>query len=52
MILVDKKKTPIRVFEGAAYVLQEKNRLRNDGHNIQAAVASRTDQEEWAQWCS
>ena len=51
MILVDKEKTPIRVFEGAAYALQEINRLRSDGHDIHAAVASRTDQEEWAHTC-
>ena len=51
MILVDKEKTPIRVFEGAAYALQEINRLRSDGHNIHAAVASRTDQPDWAHVC-
>lgn len=51
MILVDKERTPIRVFEGAAYALQEINRLRSDGHNIHAAVASRTDQADWAHVC-
>jgi len=50
-ILVDKDKTPIRVFEGASYALQEINRLRSEGHDIRAAVASRTDEPDWAHIC-
>ena len=50
-ILVDKSKTPITVFEGAAHALQEINRLRDEGHDIQAAVASRTDEPKWAHIC-
>lgn len=50
-ILVDGSNTPIQVFEGAAHALMEINRLREDGHDIFAAVASRTDEEKWATIC-
>ena len=51
-IVVDRSNTQITVFEGASFALSEINRLRND-HNmdIQAAVASRTDEPQWAQQC-
>lgn len=50
-ILVDKSGTPIRVFEGASHALMEINRLRDDGHDIHAAVASRTDEPKFAEIC-
>jgi magnesium-dependent phosphatase 1 len=50
-ILVDGDQEPIRVFEGASHALQEINRLRQEGHDISAAVASRTDEPKWAHIC-
>mmetsp|Transcript_24904 Transcript_24904/g.36486 ORF Transcript_24904/g.36486 Transcript_24904/m.36486 type:complete len:195 (-) Transcript_24904:193-777(-) len=50
-ILTDNSKTPITVFGGAAHALMEINRLREEGHDIQAAVASRTDEPDFANTC-
>ncbi|GAX09564.1 hypothetical protein FisN_16Lh259 [Fistulifera solaris] len=53
MILVDSKRTStlMRVFPGAASALYEIKELRKRGHDIQAAVSSRTDEPEWARMC-
>lgn len=51
-IVVDRSNTEIIVFEGASFALAEINRLRQDhGMDIQAAVASRTDEPQWAHQC-
>lgn len=50
-LLVDDSNTPIQVFEGASHALMEINRLREEGHDIVAAVASRTDEPKWAAIC-
>lgn len=44
-------RSPMRVFKGASFALQDINRLKAEGHEIQAAVASRTDEPEWAHFC-
>ena len=43
--------THIYVFPGSAHALADINRLRQEGHDIQAAVASRTDEPHWAKIC-
>jgi magnesium-dependent phosphatase 1 len=50
-MLVDNSNTPIRVFPGAAHALCEIHRLAEEGHDIRAAVASRTDEPQWAHTC-
>lgn len=35
----------------SSFALQDINRLKAEGHEIQAAVASRTDEPEWAHFC-
>ncbi|KAG7351255.1 magnesium-dependent phosphatase [Nitzschia inconspicua] len=50
-IITDKSGTPIRVFSGASYALADIHRLREEGYEIQAAVASRTDEPDWAFFC-
>lgn len=51
-IIVDQSNTQIRLFPGASYALSQINKLR-DVHNmdILAAVASRTDEPQWASMC-
>jgi magnesium-dependent phosphatase 1 len=51
MILTDRSETPITVFDGASFALSEINRLRDEGYDVSAAAASRTDQESWANIC-
>ena len=51
-IVVDQSNTQITVFDGASFALAEINRLRDrNGMDIQAAVASRTDEPGWAHQC-
>lgn len=52
IIVTDRHDTPIEIFDGASYALAHINKL-NDEQNmdIQAAVASRTDEPAWAQQC-
>mmetsp|Transcript_14148 Transcript_14148/g.21463 ORF Transcript_14148/g.21463 Transcript_14148/m.21463 type:complete len:218 (+) Transcript_14148:147-800(+) len=51
-IVVDRSNTQIRLFHGASYALSQINKLRDvDGMDILAAVASRTDEPNWAQSC-
>lgn len=51
-IVVDRSNTPITIFDGASFALSEINRLREEeGMDIQAAVASRTDEPRWAHQC-
>mmetsp|Transcript_26195 Transcript_26195/g.37558 ORF Transcript_26195/g.37558 Transcript_26195/m.37558 type:complete len:196 (+) Transcript_26195:63-650(+) len=51
MIVADKSGTPISIFDGAAHALSEINRMKKLGTTIQAAVASRTDEPDWARIC-
>eukprot|EP00934_Nitzschia_sp_Nitz4_P003789 Nitzschia sp. Nitz4//scaffold189_size62959//13867//14489//NITZ4_006303-RA/size62959-snap-gene-0.7-mRNA-1//-1//CDS//3329539881//3779//frame0 len=41
----------IHVFDGASFALADINQLKKEGIDIQAAVASRTDEPEWAHFC-
>mmetsp|Transcript_19655 Transcript_19655/g.24238 ORF Transcript_19655/g.24238 Transcript_19655/m.24238 type:complete len:178 (-) Transcript_19655:111-644(-) len=51
-IVTDQSNTQISIFEGASYALAHINRLReNENMDIQAAVASRTDEPLWAETC-
>eukprot|EP00568_Trieres_chinensis_P010981 CAMPEP_0183291382 /NCGR_PEP_ID=MMETSP0160_2-20130417/827_1 /TAXON_ID=2839 ORGANISM="Odontella Sinensis, Strain Grunow 1884" /NCGR_SAMPLE_ID=MMETSP0160_2 /ASSEMBLY_ACC=CAM_ASM_000250 /LENGTH=200 /DNA_ID=CAMNT_0025452181 /DNA_START=130 /DNA_END=732 /DNA_ORIENTATION=- len=50
-ILADSSNSPIRVFKGAAYALDEIEKMKAMGHNIEAAVASKTDEPGWAKIC-
>jgi magnesium-dependent phosphatase 1 len=36
---------------GSSYALADINRLRSGGHDIRAAIASRTDEPHWARIC-
>ena len=52
LIVTDQLNTQINVYDGASYALSEINKLREiDNMDIQAAVASRTDEPEWAAQC-
>jgi magnesium-dependent phosphatase 1 len=51
-IVTDQHNTEIKIFDGASYALTEINNFReNNDHDIQVAVASRTDEPKWAQKC-
>lgn len=50
-ILVDTNNTPLRVFPGAKLALSEIQRMQSEGQDIQAAVASKTDEPSWARIC-
>jgi len=42
----------MRVFDGASYALFDIHRLREEeGHDLRAAVASKTDEPAWARIC-
>lgn len=50
--VTDRQNTEITIFDGANYALTHINDLReNKKIDIEAAVASRTDEPEWAQKC-
>ena len=49
--MTDRHSTPITVFDGASYALEHINRMREKNIDIDAAVASRTDEPSWAQQC-
>ena len=52
MKVTDRIGTEITIFDGASYALSKINELREkEGMDIQAAVASRTDEPGWAQIC-
>uniref|UniRef100_A0A7S3L5V5 Magnesium-dependent phosphatase-1 n=1 Tax=Amphora coffeiformis TaxID=265554 RepID=A0A7S3L5V5_9STRA len=42
---------PIRMFKGANVALTEINLMQGEGMDISAAVASKTDEPEWARMC-
>ncbi len=51
-VVTDRCGTEIEIFDGADHALVHINDLReNHGMDIEAAVASRTDEPEWAQQC-
>ena len=49
-IVTDQDGTPINMFDGASYAISMINKLRKT-HNIKMAVASRTDEADWAYKC-
>jgi len=51
VVVTDRHNTPITIFDGASYALGHINKLREGNMDIQAAVASRTDEPSWAQQC-
>ncbi|KAL7543151.1 hypothetical protein ACHAXR_012452 [Thalassiosira sp. AJA248-18] len=46
-IAIDRRGTPITVFDGAAHALSEINRMKKD-MDLQVAISSRTDEPSWA----
>lgn len=50
-ILTDRSHSPMRVFQGAAVALAEIETMKSMGYDIQAAVASKTDEPKWARFC-
>lgn len=50
-VLTDGSRTPMQSFDGASYALTEINQLRTQGYDIRAAVASKTDEPQWAKKC-
>lgn len=49
-IVTDQDGTPINMFDGASYAISIINKLRKT-HNVKMAVASRTDEVDWAYKC-
>ena len=50
--VTDRSNTPITIFEGASYALAHIHKLREvHSMDIEAAIASRTDEPSWAQNC-
>lgn len=50
-VLTDGSRTLMQSFDGASYALTEINQLRKKGYDIRAAVASKTDEPQWAHTC-
>ncbi|CAB9515152.1 Magnesium-dependent phosphatase 1 [Seminavis robusta] len=50
-VLTGNSYSPMRVFKGAAFALNEIETMKSLGYDIQAAVASKTDEPSWAQIC-
>mmetsp|Transcript_26876 Transcript_26876/g.64111 ORF Transcript_26876/g.64111 Transcript_26876/m.64111 type:complete len:300 (+) Transcript_26876:314-1213(+) len=51
MMITDGSGSPMRVFPGAAYALTEIHEMKSNGYDIQAAIASKTDEPSWAHFC-
>jgi len=47
-VAVDRRGTPITVFDGASHALSEINRLKKERMDLQVAISSRTDEPGWA----